>query len=561
MDGTLIAVLLLGLGLGAAAQHWLLRRSNRKRIEAAEREAERLVSGAQESARRYRDEFVQEASAALAEERDALEAERDKSRHQLRRMRQRLQRREHKANSRTQGLNKRDALLQKANAALKLLHRQAKKLNSDAKSLSVRAAKVMASSEAKQTALDEREQAIGKKVEAIEALKVDLDRAIGEQTQRLVEIGGMSAEEAREELKKLMVERAQEEGAVLVHRAIEDAKRMARHSARKVVLTVIQRTAGSLSVENTASIVHLESDKVKGRIIGREGRNIRAFETTTGVEVIVDDTPNTVVLSCFDPLRREIARRAMQTLVKDGRINPSNIERKVRAATESLEEDMVDQGERAVIQLKIRNLHPAIKRLVGHMRFRTSYGQNLYAHSLETARIASLIAVELGMDHHLARRAGLLHDIGKVITDQSERSHALVGMDLCKRYREHPAVCNAVGAHHDEIEMTALISPIIQAADAISAARPGARRSTIEEYIRRLEQLETLASSFEGVERVFAFQAGKEVRVIVDHDKIGDSKAGSLASDISQLIEDEMRYPGQIKVTVIREVRATSYAR
>ncbi len=563
MDGTLLTVLLLAIafGLGIAVQRWLLKRVTASRIEEAEQEVQRLLSGAKDEAHKYREEYVKEVKAALAEERSAFEEEREHARHLLRRSRQKAERRERKINSRTQGLNERDALLHKAAAALKALQREAEKTNRHAELLRANADTLLSKTTARSSALKDQEAALSTREEAIAAKSGELDVVIEQQTRRLEEISGLSAEDAREELKQQLIESAKRQASTHIQKVQEEAKRTARHSARKVVLTAIQRTAASLSMETTASVVYLDSDDHKGRIIGREGRNIRAFESATGTEVIVDDTPSAVVLSCFDPVRREVARRALQSLVSDGRIHPASIERTVKAAATSLEEELTEVGERAVIDLNIHGLHSELIRLVGRMRFRTSYGQNLLAHSVETARIASLIAVEIGLDPTLARRAGLLHDIGKVVMEASDRPHALVGMELCKRYREDPEVCNAVGAHHDEIEMTALISPIVQAADAISGARPGARRATVEEYIRRLEQLERLASSFEGVNRVFAFQAGREIRVLVDQNRITDEQANALSTEISKRIEDEVRYPGQIKVTVIREVRVTAYAR
>ena len=564
MDGLLLLTVLLlviAFGSGVAMQRWLLKRSNETRIKEADEEARRLLSGAKASAHQYREEYVKDATATLAEERSTFEQERDQVRRQLRRYRQKIERRERKANSRTLRLNERDALLHKGAAALRALQRESEKANREAELLRANADALLSESTAKRKQLADREADLSGQERALADRQNKLSAIIEQQTRRLEEISGLSADHAREELKEQMVDSAKQQALVRIQQLQEEAERTARQRARKVVITAIQRSAASLSVENTASVVYLDSDDQKGRIIGREGRNIRAFESATGTEVVVDDTPGAVVLSCFDPLRREIARRALQALVKDGRIHPASIEKTVKATARTLEEELNEIGERAVIDLGIHGLHPALTRLVGRMRYRTSYGQNLLAHSVETARIASLIAVEIRLDPTLARRAGLLHDIGKVVTESSDQPHALVGMKLCKRYKEDPAVCNAVGAHHDEIEMTALISPIVQAADAISGARPGARRATVEEYISRLKQLEDLAKSFEGVDRVFAFQAGREVRVLVDHNRITDEQANTLSKDISSLIENEMRYPGQIKVTVIREVRVSAYAR
>jgi ribonuclease Y len=335
----------------------------------------------------------------------------------------------------------------------------------------------------------------------------------------------------------------------------------ANREARKVVLTAIQRTAANHAVEHTVSVVQLSSDDMKGRIIGREGRNIRAFEAATGIEVVVDHTPAAVLLSGFDPVRREIAKVAMERLVQDGRIHPARIEETVEKTREEIEEEVVEAGEEAVIELGLHGVHPELVRLIGRMKFRFSYGQNLLSHSIEVAQLASLMAAELDLDPRKARRAGLLHDIGKVVEGDLESPHAIVGMEWAQRFKEHPEVCNAIGAHHDEIEMTTPLAPIVQASDAISGARPGARREGLENYVQRLKALENLARGFDGVQRVYAIQAGREVRVIVNHDLVSDARADALAREISKKIEHDLQYPGQVKITVIREVRAVAYAK
>ena len=382
-----------------------------------------------------------------------------------------------------------------------------------------------------------------------------------EQVRKLEQVSGLSQREAREQLVRELVDEAKHEASSEVQEVRDEARLKATREARQIILTAIQRTAASHAIQNTVSVVNIPSDEMKGRIIGREGRNIRAFEAQTGIEVIVDDTPEAVILSGFDPVRREIARLALVELIQDGRIHPTRIEEVVDKAREEIEEELVEVGERTVIELNLHGLHPDVVRMVGRMKFRSSYGQNLLAHSIETARLSSLMAAEIGLDAAKARRAGLLHDIGKVTEEELEQPHAIAGMEILARYKEDPEVLNAVGAHHDEIEMTSMLSPLVQAADAISGARPGARREALDAYIKRLSALETLATEFKGVERSYAIQAGREIRVLVNHDLVSDGEAEQLARDISKKIEAEMQYPGQVKVTVIREVRATSFAR
>ena len=342
---------------------------------------------------------------------------------------------------------------------------------------------------------------------------------------------------------------------------MEDAKMSANMEAKKIVIKTIQRVATETAIENSVTIFHIESDEIKGRIIGREGRNIRALEAATGIEIIVDDTPEAIVLSGFDPVRREIARLALHQLVTDGRIHPARIEEVVNKTRKQIEEEMAETGKRTAIDLGIHGLHPELIRMIGKMKYRSSYGQNLLQHARETANLCAIMATELGLNAKKAKRAGLLHDIGKVPDDEPELPHAILGMKLAEKYKEKPDICNAIGAHHDEIEMTTLIAPIIQACDAISGARPGARREIVESYIKRLKDLENLALSHPGVLKTYAIQAGRELRVIVGSDKISDKEAEVLSLDIAQKIQDEMTYPGQVKITVIRETRAINYAK
>jgi ribonucrease Y len=382
-----------------------------------------------------------------------------------------------------------------------------------------------------------------------------------EQLALLEKISSLKVEEAKEQLIASIQEEAQAKASAHIKQVLEEAKLTATKEAKKIVITTIQRTATEHAIENCVSVFNLESDELKGKIIGREGRNIRALEAATGVEIIVDDTPEAIIISGFDPVRREIARLSLHRLVADGRIHPARIEEIVAKVTKALEEEIIEIGERTVIELGIHGLHPELIRMIGRMRFRSSYGQNLLHHSKEVARLCATMAAELGLNAKLAKRAGLLHDIGKVWHEEHELPHALLGMELAQKYKENAEVCNAIGAHHDEIEMTSLISPIVQACDAISGSRPGARREMLESYIQRLKELETMATSFKGVSKCYAIQAGRELRVIVDAENVNDKRAGQLSFDISQKIEKEMQYPGQIKVTVIREMRSVSYAK
>ncbi|GIV34684.1 MAG: ribonuclease Y [Chitinophagales bacterium] len=400
-----------------------------------------------------------------------------------------------------------------------------------------------------------------RQLELVTIKQKELEKAHLEHVQKLEQIAQLSAQEARQQLMESLKEEAKTRSMAVIKQIMDEAKLKATKEAKKIVLQTIQRTAAETTIENTVSVFNLTSDEQKGQIIGREGRNIRALEAATGVEIIVDDTPEAIILSAYDPVRREIARLALQRLVTDGRIHPARIEEVVNKTRKQLEEQIVEIGERTVIELGIHGLHPELIRMVGRMRFRSSYGQNLLMHSKEVAHLCATMAAELGLNPKLAKRAGLLHDIGKVPDEESELSHALLGMKWCEKYGEHPAVCNAVGAHHDEIEMTYIISPIVQACDAISGARPGARRETMENYLQRIKDLETLALNFDGVEKAYAIQAGRELRVIVESEKVGDKQADDLAFAISEKIQNEMQYPGQVKVTVIREKRAVAFAR
>lgn len=391
--------------------------------------------------------------------------------------------------------------------------------------------------------------------------KEKLDKQHEEFVKQLEKMSNLSAEEAKAELVESLKHDAQNDAMAHVKFIMDEAKANASKEAKKIVIKTIQRTAAEHAIENTVSVFNLESDDQKGQIIGREGRNIRALEAATGCEIVVDDTPEAIIISGFDPVRREITRLSLQRLTSDGRIHPARIEEIVAKTAKQLDEHIREIGQRTVIDLGISGLHPELVRYVGRMRFRSSYGQNLLQHSRETANLCATMAAEMGLNPKLAKRAGLLHDIGKVPEEDSELSHALLGMKLCEKYGEHEAICNAVGAHHDEIEMKFAISPIVQACDAISGARPGARREVMDSYLQRIKDLEELALEFEGVEKVYAIQAGREIRVIVESDKVSDKRAEDLSFEISQKIEKEMTYPGQVKVTVIREMRSVSVAR
>jgi ribonuclease Y len=389
----------------------------------------------------------------------------------------------------------------------------------------------------------------------------ELDEAHRLQVSELEKIAGLSAEDARIKMETAIQEEARTNASALIKEIVEEAKITANKQAKKIVIETIQRTAAEHAIENTVTVFPLENDEIKGRIIGREGRNIRALEMATGIEIIVDDTPEAIILSGFDPVRREIARLSLHKLVTDGRIHPARIEEVVKKTTNQVEQEIMETAERTVIDLGVHGLKPELLRMVGRMKYRSSYGQNLLQHSREVANLCETMAAELGLDTKLAKRAGLLHDIGKVADEQSELPHALLGMKIAERYKEHPEVLNAIGAHHDEIEMTSIISPIIQSCDAISGSRPGARREIVESYIKRLKELEEIALAYPGVLKTFAIQAGRELRVIVESEKVTDEQSDKLAVDISQKIQNEMQYPGHIKVTVIREKRAIAYAK
>ncbi|HAG17207.1 MAG TPA: ribonuclease Y [Bacteroidales bacterium] len=427
----------------------------------------------------------------------------------------------------------------------------------------------------KETALNQKLEEVNKKTREISIIKESLTQQLElvnqkegaieklhqQQLQQLQTISGLSANEAKERMIEAIKDEAKSEAMVYVSEIKEEAKATANQEAKKIVIETIQRTAAEHTIENTVSVFPLDSDEVKGRIIGREGRNIRTLEALTGIEIIIDDSPDAIILSGFDPVRREIARLALHKLVTDGRIHPARIEEVVNKTKKQVEQEIIETGKRTLIDLGIHNMHNELVKMVGRMKYRSSYGQNLLQHSIEVANLSATMAAELGLDTKKAKRAGLLHDIGKVPENEPDLPHALLGMKMAEKFRESPDICNAIGAHHDEIEMTSLLSPIVQVCDAISGARPGARREIVDAYIQRLKKLENLALEYEGVVKTYAIQAGRELRVIVGADKINDNQAMELSYDLSKKIQEEMTYPGQIKITVIRETRAINYAK
>jgi len=515
----IIIGLLLGIGLGIVMGRFLLRKLFASQEVAAQTKVKKILKDAENNAEILKKNKLLEAKEKFLQ----LKSEHD----------QEVTTKNNTINQRENSLKQKE---QSLNQKLENANRKDQELESSRKTLE------------KQT------EAAVKKQEEVEHLKV-------QHLLQLESIAGLSAEEAKNQLVDNLREEARTKAMSQIKDIVDEAKMTASKEAKKIVIQTIQRTATESAIENTVSIFNIENDEIKGRIIGREGRNIRALEAATGIEIIVDDTPEAIILSGFDPVRREIARLAMHRLVTDGRIHPARIEEVVAKTRKQIEEEIVEIGERTVIDLGIHGLHPELIRMVGRMRYRSSYGQNLLQHSREVANFCATMAAELGLNVKMAKRAGLLHDIGKVPDDNPELPHAILGMQLAEKYKENPEVCNAIGAHHDEVEMTSIISPIIQACDAISGARPGARREVVESYIKRLKDLEQLALSYPGVEKTFAIQAGRELRVVVESEKITDAQAEVLAADISNRIQTEMTYPGQIKVTVIRETRSVAFAK
>ncbi|HEY4110422.1 ribonuclease Y [Puia sp.] len=510
-----VIALVLGFVLGKA----LSKKDNQGKVEEAERQAKKIVGDAQITAENLKKEKLLEAKERFVQ----LKAEHDKE----------VLEKNRKANDTESRIKQKE---QSINQKIDNLDKQSKD----------------------NEAIKEN---LNRQIEVVNHKRTELEKHQEEHIRRLEKIAGLTAEEAKSQLVESLRQEAQSRALALQQEIIDDAKQKANKEARKIIIQSIQRTAAEQAIENSITVFNLESDEIKGQIIGREGRNIRAIEAATGVDLIVDDTPEAIVLSSFDPLRREIARLSLQRLVSDGRIHPARIEEVVEKTRKQIEEQVMEIGERTVIELGIHGLHKELVRIVGKMRFRSSYGQNLLMHSREVANLCGIMAAELGMNPKLAKRAGLLHDIGKVPDEETELSHALLGMKLAEKYGENPAVVNAIGAHHDEVEMQYVIAPIIQACDAISGARPGARREIMQQYLQRIKDLENLALAYPGVEKAYAIQAGRELRVIVEADKVTDIDSDKLSFEIAQKIQTEMTYPGQIKVTVIREKRAVNVAR
>lgn len=447
-----------------------------------------------------------------------------------------------------------DKLVNERNQQLVVLENKAKQREGDL-------AKKVEEATKKDKELEGQKIQLNTQVELYKKKSEEIEKSHRKQVELLEKVSGLSADDAKAQLIESVKAEAKTEAMAFIKDTMDEAKINANKEAKKIIIQSIQRLATETAIENSVTVFHIESDEIKGRIIGREGRNIRALEAATGVEVIVDDTPDAITLSCFDSIRREICRLSLHQLVTDGRIHPARIEEIVEKTKKMIDDEIVETGKRTCIDLGIHGLHPELIRMVGRMKYRSSYGQNLLQHSREVANLCAIMASEMGLNPKIAKRAGLLHDIGKVPDEEPELPHAILGMKLAEKYKEKPEVCNAIGAHHDEIEMTTLYSPIVQVCDAISGARPGARREVAEQYMKRLKDLEALALSYEGVEKTYAIQAGREVRVLVSADKVDDKGSEQLAFDISQKIQTEMTYPGQVKVTVIREVRATAYAK
>ena len=515
---TVIAAV-IALVAGIVAGKLLFAKNTKQRIDDAELQAKKIVSEAQTAAESLKREKQLEAKERFVQ----LKAEHDK---EVLEKNRRINDSESRIKQKEQSINQK----------LENLDKQAK--DNDA-----------------------IKENLNRQIEVVNLKRTELEKHQEEHIRRLEKIAAMTADEARTQLVESLKQEVQTRALALQQEIIDDAKQKANKEARKIIIQSIQRTAAEQAIENSITVFNLESDEIKGQIIGREGRNIRAIEAATGVDLIVDDTPEAIVLSSFDPLRREIARLSLQRLVADGRIHPARIEEIVEKTRKQIEEQVMEIGERTVIELGIHGLHKELVRIVGKMRFRSSYGQNLLMHSREVANLCGIMAAELGMNPKLAKRAGLLHDIGKVPDEETELSHALLGMKLAEKYGENPAVINAIGAHHDEVEMQYVIAPIIQACDAISGARPGARREIMQQYLQRIKDLENLALAYPGVEKAYAIQAGRELRVIVEADKVTDIDSDKLSFEIAQKIQTEMTYPGQIKVTVIREKRAVNVAR
>jgi ribonuclease Y len=526
MDILLLLSAVVSAAVGAAIMYFALKKANKKTEEDAQQRASDIIKNAEVTAENIKKDRILEAKEKYLKLKSEFEDDSNKKKQIIIQNEQKIKQREQQLTQKEQQLNQ--------------MTEQNKRRENE---------------------LETQKKTLEQQTEIASKRREEAEKMHKSQVEQLERIANLTAEQARLQLVEAIQADAQTQASAYIKNTIDEAKLTATKEAKKIVIETIQRTASEHAIENTVSVFNIESDDVKGKIIGREGRNIRALEAATGCEIIVDDTPEAIVISGFDPVRREIARLSLHRLVQDGRIHPARIEEVVSKTKKNIDDEIVEIGERTVIELGVHGLHPELVKMIGRMRFRSSYGQNLLQHSREVARLCATMAAELGLNAKLAKRAGLLHDIGKVWPEESELPHAILGMELAKKYKENPEVCNAIGAHHDEIEMTSMMSPIIQVCDAISGSRPGARREMMESYIQRLKDLEALATSFPGVDKCYAIQAGRELRVIVNSDSVNDETAGKLSFDISQKIEKEMQYPGQIKVTVIREMRAVAYAK
>lgn len=544
METSTLLIVLAASILGFVLSYFIATKSTKQQLTNAEERAQEIISDAQQKAEILKQEKLLEAKDDLSKKRRQLEEEHNRRKEKLQGIEKQIKARE-------------ENIEKNLSKKLETATRREKELLIQQKEMEKKVAQV----EEQRKAIELQKKQIDNAKNTIEQQKKVVDDLVAEQNHRLERISGMSKEDARKFLMENMINEAKLECAQQVKDIRDQAKLESRREAQRIIVQAIQRTASDHSVETTVSVVNLASEDMKGRIIGREGRNIRAFEAATGVDVIVDDTPEAVIISGFDPFRREVARIALERLMHDGRIHPSRIEEIVDKVRKELEEDIIRTGNNTLLELGIGNVHAEIVKLIGKMKYRSSYGQNVLNHSIEVSYLCGIMARELGLDANLARRAGLMHDMGKCVDRNIEGPHALLGFEIAKRYKEHPIVCNAIGAHHEDIEMETPIAVIVQAADAISGARPGARRESLEAYVKRLDTLETLARSFEGVAKTYAIQAGREVRVMVEPERVDDLIADQLAHDIAEKIQQEMEYPGQIKVTVIRERRSVGYAK
>ena len=558
MDGTqavlLLAVASVAFGAGLVVTWWISTKTAKGKLRGAREQASAIITLAERESSALRAEALKKARTELDHERAEFNAQRttlEKEQVQLEQDKQRSRakndRQRKKLNNRNRRLTKRQKLLGDAAEAIALLQAESETVNRQAETLRASA--------------DELVQRASQRIDDLDAKEHRLDSLIDDRIKKLEVIAGLTQDQALQHLREEIVEKAREESARELLEIRDEKQRTAKHEAQKIVLTTMQRLVRDEVESNSVSVVPVPSEGIKGRIIGREGRNLRAFETAAHVDLLIDDTPGAVVISSFDPYRREIARIALSNLIRDGRIHPASVEQFVSKAQKAVEEEIQEIGERTVLELRLRGMKKSLASIVGKMKYRTSYGQSLLSHSIQVARLCSLMAAEMGLDARMARRAGLLHDIGKVLQESDDQPHALVGMEYCKRFKEHEQICNAVGSHHDEIEMTTLYAPIVQVCDAISGARPGARHIRREEYLERLRDMEGIAKSFEGVGLAYAIQGGRELRVIVQQNRVSDKRTHQLAEDISLRIQNELTYPGQVNVTVIREVRGQATAR